>query len=87
MFGIGIKELIVLVLVAVAVWYGYRLFERRQSARVSKPRRKKGKGKLKAEQMVECPTCGAYYLPGSPPRCENNACPVVVTDDRPGANP
>lgn len=92
MFGIGFKELLLLVGVLLAVWFGSRMLQRFEAHRGERAsmhdrrRREKVKAKDKAEraspakrpveEMAECPACAVYYARGTRPRCERADCPV-----------
>jgi hypothetical protein len=90
MFGIGFKELLLLIGVLLAVWFGSRMLQRFEAHRGERAsmhdRRRRAKAKVKAErdtpvarpveEMAECPACGVYYARGTRPRCERADCPA-----------
>jgi hypothetical protein len=82
MFGLSLPKLILLVLIIVIVWYGYRymqrieavrrtfraeLLRRQQAARPSPP--------VAAEDLVKCATCGAYVAARGAGACGRPDCP------------
>ncbi len=85
MFGLpSIQKLIVLAAVVAAVWYGFKFLGRLQEQRKEeaklresqggKPARKaeKPKGGAKGgevEDLVQCPSCGAYIQAGTKCDC------------------
>jgi hypothetical protein len=79
MFGPGGKYLI-LILVALAVWYGYRYVVRVGQVREHEARRRTrgpqqaAKGTLSAEDMTKCATCGVYVAGGAR-SCGRPDCP------------
>ena len=85
MFGLpSLQKLIVLAAVIAAVWYGFKFLGRLQKARehearlhekqTARPARKaadegrKG-GEKDIEDLVPCPSCGAYVRAGSTCSC------------------
>ena len=90
MFGFSLQKLIVLAGIIGAVWYGFKLVSRldaarKADARVSGERKpKRGPfGRWRAqtparsdtEDMVQCPTCGAYVAAGNTSGCGRGDCP------------
>jgi membrane protein implicated in regulation of membrane protease activity len=86
MFGLpSLQKLIVLALVVAVVWYGFRFLGRLQKARkeeaklrqqqgaqpAKKAARDDGKGAV--EDLVPCPSCGAYVRAGSTCSCGRKA--------------
>ena len=73
MFGFSIPKLLVLFLIILLVWYGFKFIERQNH--LSKDRKKKPKResagdsskfqKDEVEDLVKCPKCGNYFSPGS----------------------
>ncbi|WP_193370182.1 hypothetical protein [Pelagibius marinus] len=85
MFGLpSIQKLIVLAAVVAAVWYGFKFLGRLQAARKEearlrekqggRPARKAEAPKAEAkggevEDLVQCPSCGAYIQAGTTCDC------------------
>jgi uncharacterized membrane protein len=69
----GLSEIILLVAVVAALWYGMRwqrsvLAERKE--RVRARRKSQAEPNKGVEEMVECPRCGVYYAAGMPHQCD-----------------
>ena len=87
MFGIGFSKLVLLVLVILAIWYGFkyaaRLEEVRQALRRARAAAERGaaqatggpRQKLQAEDMVKCRSCGAYVAAHGAGKCGRPDCP------------
>ena len=85
MFGLpSIQKLIVLAAVVAAVWYGFKFLGRLQQTRKAEAKLREGKGGEPArkseapkkddaggqvEDLVQCPSCGAYVRAGSTCSC------------------
>ena len=81
------QKLIVLAVVVAAVWYGFKFLGRLQQARkaeaklresgAGRPPKKApgqaGKGEVGVEDLVPCPSCGAYVRAGSTCSCGRKA--------------
>ena len=90
MFGFSLQKLIVLVGIIAAVWYGFKLVSRLDAARKAEAkvpddrktgwrpfsrRRGASPARKEAEDMVQCPACGAYVAPRSASACGRADCP------------
>lgn len=81
MFGIGFKELLLLIGVLLVVWYGARFMRRFETHRAQRAamhdRRRKAKTKRApaVEEMTECAVCGTYLAAGASPPCARPDCP------------
>ncbi|MAY65831.1 MAG: hypothetical protein CMM77_01740 [Rhodospirillaceae bacterium] len=84
MFGFSIQKLLFTGLAIAAVWYGFKWLTRMQArqrevARDNAKRMKEsGTSKSKTpevEDMVECPTCGAYVAAQGMRHCGKSDCP------------
>ena len=90
MFGFSLQKLIVLVGIIGAVWYGFKLVSRLDAARKAEAKvpgeRKSGRkpfgrrrdaapARSETEDMVECPTCGAYVAARKASHCGRSDCP------------
>jgi uncharacterized protein len=88
MFGLpSIQKLIVLAAVVAAVWYGFKFLGRLQQARKEEAKLREGKNGQPAkkageaaqrpgdaiEDLVPCPSCGAYVRAGSTCSCGHKA--------------
>lgn len=85
MFGLpSLQKLIVLAAVVAAVWYGFKFLGRLQQARKAEAKLRESKGGNPArksekpkggaeanqvEDLVQCPSCGAYIQAGSTCDC------------------
>jgi hypothetical protein len=84
MFGLpSLTKLLVLAGVILAVWYGFKLVGRMDSARKAEAKLREGQGKApkkstkpeKTEDMVQCPVCGVYVPAKSAQSCGKPNCP------------
>jgi len=88
MFGLpSIQKLIVLAAIVAAVWYGFKFLGRLQQARKAEAKLREGKNGQPAkksgeaarrrgdavEDLVPCPSCGAYVRAGSTCTCGHKA--------------
>ena len=81
MFGFSIQKLILLAAVVAAVWYGFKFLGRLQETRKAEAKLREGKESKPArktegskadgevEDLVQCPSCGAYVRAGSTCSC------------------
>lgn len=79
MFGLSLGKLLVLALLVVAVWYGWKYVGRVNAVREAirrgaQPQRRPDPSSLKAEDMTKCRTCGAYVAGGAA-SCGRPDCP------------
>jgi ribosomal protein L32 len=84
-FGFSLGKILVLVLIIVAVWRGFKLLERfRERGERPAPKKAARKGARESSKasgpsavdLVRCPTCGAYTSPGQV--CDRGrACPMA----------
>ncbi len=78
MLGMSVGKLLVLVLIIVGVWYGFKLFSRLESARKGELKdegRKPARKGPEAEEMVSCPVCGTYVPSSNAGSCGRPDCP------------
>ncbi len=90
MFGFSLQKLIVLAGIIAAVWYGFKLVSRLDAARKAEARvsgdrnpkrgpfgrrRSRAPARNDAEDMVQCPTCGAYISAQNTAGCGRGDCP------------
>ena len=78
---ISLPKLILIIVVILAVWYVSRVLnrgatglERRRRSAAAEPRGPGARGRSAIEDLVPCPTCGAYVSPGAH-NCGRPACP------------
>ncbi|HYH17757.1 MAG TPA: hypothetical protein VD995_03985 [Azospirillum sp.] len=86
---LSFSKILVLIVVVVAVWFGWRWYQRigevgreklreRDYGRRPQPRRggsEPARGPGGAEDMEKCPECGAYVAPRSAVACGRPGCP------------
>jgi uncharacterized protein len=84
MLGFSLGKLIVLIVVILVVWYGYKYVARLEQIRQALHRARRaaeaqqrggGTPRLKAEDMVKCRACGAYVAAEGAGRCGRGDCP------------
>jgi hypothetical protein len=79
MFG-TLGKYVLLILVVLAAWYGYKYVMRIGAVRQEEARRRAARGpaptagSLRAEDMVKCAACSAYVTPGAR-SCGRADCP------------
>lgn len=66
-----IMKWLVLALIVVGVWYGFKAIARRNQARAAEDQRAK---RDSVEEMTACPTCGTYVTPEQG-NCGKDGCP------------
>lgn len=81
MFGLpSLGKLLVLVLAVLAVWYGFKLYGRLESARQEQLRKSGRRTQARTPAQVdtiECPRCGTYVPAGVRADCERKDCPLA----------
>jgi uncharacterized protein len=85
MLGLSFGKFIVLALLVLAIWYGFKYAGRveqvRQAlkrAQAAAERQRGGRGgaqRLQAEDMVKCRICGAYVAAQGVGKCDRPDCP------------
>jgi hypothetical protein len=67
MFTLSFSKILLTVLVIVAVWRGWRLYQQVQSrlAAANQPPRQRPAGRSQATELVECPRCGTFVPNGT----------------------
>lgn len=73
MFGFG--KLLVLLIVVVGVWYGYKLVGRRERERKRKVREQRRQRKEAVGEMTKCPVCDTYVVASGAQNCGRADCP------------
>ena len=74
MFGISALKILFTIAVAIIVWQGFKWLNQRKEviqerAEEITRENKQSQSKTQAEDMVECPDCGAYV-----PKSSNHSC-------------
>jgi uncharacterized protein len=82
MLGLSFGKLLVLILLVLVVWYGFKYVQRVEDVRRMLRReleRRQGKPQpnqpIPAEDLVKCARCGAYVATGSRSSCGRADCP------------
>ena len=71
MLGFSLPKIILLVVIILIVWYGFKIIEKRSSMHKKKPSNideNKNNRKFKADNVQDlekCPNCKNYFLSGS----------------------
>lgn len=76
MLGFSFPKIILLAVIVLVVWYGFKLIEKRTHIKENKPSNKnKNKSKFKADNVQDlekCDVCNNYFLSGSScPECNS----------------
>ena len=78
MLGISFPKIILLAVIVLVIWYGFKLIEKRTHIKENKPSNKnknKNKSKFKADNVQDlekCDVCNNYFLSGSScPECNS----------------
>jgi len=85
MFGFpSLNKLLVLIVIVMAVWYGFKFIGELDRLRKQALRQQQGRGKargsraegaLQAEDMVKCRACGTYMPSTGATSCGKPNCP------------
>jgi len=85
MFGLGFSKLVLLAVVVLAVWYGFKYVGRVEEVRQNLKRardaadraqsRARGRARIEAEDMVPCKICGTYVSAKGARSCGRPDCP------------
>ena len=75
MFGFGIGKLILLVLIILGVWYGFKLIGRLEQNRKRQISEKRAEPSDKSGQMEQCKVCSTYVLASGAVNCGKEGCP------------
>ena len=76
MLGFSFQKIILLSVIMLIIWYGFKLIEKRTHIKENKPSNKnKNKSKFKADNVQDlekCDVCNNYFLSGSScPECNS----------------
>ena len=78
MFG-GLGKFILIGLAVGAIWYGFKLFQRRSSVlgarKTDTSKHESSEQREVVEEMQECSVCQAYFATGQAPTCNRANCP------------
>ena len=75
MFGFSISKIVVLALILLLVWYGFKLFGRRSNNEKISTKEQKSSDTIKQNlDMIMCSSCG-NYVPVGTLSCEQKDCP------------
>lgn len=74
MFGFSLPKLMVLAAIVAAIWYVYRLIERRTGGK-RKGGSRGGGDAPQAVDMNKCTVCGDYVSAETPNACDRAGCP------------
>ncbi len=72
MFGFSLPKLLILIALIVVVWYGFKALgrvNRKRQAQAKQAARGKAT-QIAAEDMIQCPKCGAYTASLDSHTCE-----------------
>ena len=76
MFGLPSPGKFLLLLgIVLAVWYGFKLYRRREAVRQAELR-KRQRGVTQFD-TIECKRCGDYVTAGVRPNCKRPDCPLA----------
>jgi uncharacterized OB-fold protein len=64
MFGFSLPKLLVLGIIIFAIWYAYKIYERKQKISVKKDEDQVSKDTSSVD-MIRCKNCGDYFLPSN----------------------
>ena len=89
MLGISLGKLLLLALLVLAIWYGFKYVNRIEEVRQTLKRAardaaarsqartqaRQGAPSIQAEDMVKCPACGVYVTKSGATNCGRADCP------------
>ncbi|MAV86611.1 MAG: hypothetical protein CMM67_04780 [Rhodospirillaceae bacterium] len=76
MFGFSLPKLVVLGVIIFAIWYVYKIYERKQRILV-KEDQDKVKKDTSSVDMISCKNCGDYFVPSNGSiYCDKDTCVV-----------
>ena len=74
MFGFSLTKLVVLAVIILAVWYGYK-YVTRLTGQGNRVGRQGPDAEVDAADMVKCPICDTYLPRSSAKNCGKPNCP------------
>ncbi len=75
MFGFGLGKLLILVLVVLGVWYGFKFVSRLDEKRKKRLEEEKNQAAQVSGDMIECPVCKTFVVAKSAKDCGKKSCP------------
>lgn len=81
MFGLSFGKLLLLALLVLIVWYGFKYMQRVETVRralraeIERRRAAQRPSSVKAEDLVKCTVCGAYVAARNASSCGRPDCP------------
>lgn len=75
MFGFGLGKLLILVLVVLGVWYGFKFVSRLDEKRKKRLEQEKDTDAQDSGDMIECPVCKTFVVAKSAKDCGKKDCP------------
>ncbi len=82
MFGFSLPKLLLLVVVAVAAWYGFKWLQQQRIGSIADAWEKlrnqfspPASAPPKSEETISCKICGAYVVARDPTACDRTDCP------------
>lgn len=75
MLGFGLGKIILLVLIVLGVWYGFKLFTRLEQNRKRQLSESRAKQPENSGQMEKCKVCGTYVIASGAANCGKEGCP------------
>ena len=86
MFGLSLGKLLVLGVIVLAVWYGFKYRSRLEAVRAALQRERDARRErpraagptIAAEDLVKCRSCGAYVAARGTSSCGRADCPWGV---------
>lgn len=76
MFGFSLPKILLLVVIIAVVWYGFKAVGRinaKRNASEDDSVADASSSSADAEEMVQCPKCGAYFARSEPHTCSASA--------------
>ena len=76
MFGFSLPKILLLIVIIAAVWYGFKVIGRINAKRkddADESVADASNPSVDAEEMVQCPKCGAYFARSEPHSCSASA--------------
>lgn len=75
MLGFGLGKLLILVLVVLGVWYGFKFVSRLDEKRKKRLEQESEKESQVSGEMIECPVCKTFVVAKSAKDCGKKGCP------------
>ncbi|MBT4907386.1 MAG: hypothetical protein HON62_10930 [Rhodospirillaceae bacterium] len=75
MFGFSFQKILVLIVIIVVVWYGFKAAGRIKAKREKQVDGDKASGSIDSQDMVKCAACGHYLAADKLVNCGRDDCP------------